>query len=121
MFEKSIDLFESVIQLHGDGLLAATDRRADPGMWTVGAFHAADDKAVHADVWERHPGAYELLYVTKGAVRVHLREGGEPVTVGAGNCYVVPKNTWHRLTVVEPTDLLTISPRAETQHERRTD
>jgi mannose-6-phosphate isomerase-like protein (cupin superfamily) len=38
----------------------------------------------------------------------------------SGQAFIVPVGRWHRLTVSEPGDLLAITPRAETQHERVT-
>ncbi|MFI1379721.1 cupin domain-containing protein [Embleya sp. NPDC020886] len=119
-----LDLFDSVIQLREGGTIDARPRRGlgDPGLWTVTAFHAADDRAVHADVWEQHPDGQEVLCLLSGIVHVHLRDhdsGSEPVaTLTAGTSYIVPAGRWHRLTVEEPGDLLVITPRTNTRHER---
>jgi mannose-6-phosphate isomerase-like protein (cupin superfamily) len=133
MFENSssaIDLFTSPIRLRADGTAdpaAAHERRAvltgtDAGLWTLTAFHADDDRAVHADVWERHPNGSEVICALAGTVQVHVRDAAEPVAVlTAGAAYVVPPGTWHRLTVVEPAELITITPRPGTQHERAAD
>jgi len=89
--------------------------------WTVVAFHADSDRAVHSDVWERHPAGQEVLCVLSGAVDVYLRDRGdgtEPAaTVTAGEAFVVPPGRWHRLSVVEPGDLLAITPPAGTEHQ----
>ncbi|GCD96199.1 cupin domain-containing protein [Embleya hyalina] len=122
-----LDLFDSLIHLREGGIVDAGPRRGfgDPGLWTVTAFHAADDRAVHADVWERHPAGQEVLCVLSGVVCVHLRDhddGREPVaTLTAGTCFVVPAGRWHRLTVREPGDLLVVTPREGTGHERMTE
>lgn len=118
MFENMMNLFESKVQLHKDGTVTEAKTNGELGMWTMAAFRAERDQDVHADVWERHPHAEELLTVTSGAVRVHLRESGESARLEPGSCYVVPRGTWHRLTVEEPADLLTVTPRAATEHER---
>ncbi|MGI5130199.1 cupin domain-containing protein [Pseudonocardia sp. CA-107938] len=127
MFENSaIDLFTAPVRLRADGTAdpaTPDERRAvltgtDSGLWTLMAFHADDDRAVHADVWERHPNGSEVLCVLAGTLQVHLRDGSEPAVLTTGSAYVVPAGTWHRLSVVEPADLISITPRSGTQHER---
>ena len=128
MFEN-YDLFKTMIHLRPDGSAEASDpgggRRASPAgdtqsLWTIGAFHAESDTAVHAGYWERHPHGHEVLLVFSGALRVYLRdEGPEPVTtLRAGQSFVVPPGRWHRLAVEEPADLLSITPRSGTEHEK---
>jgi mannose-6-phosphate isomerase-like protein (cupin superfamily) len=127
MFEN-YDLFKTMIQLRPDGSAEASgpgDRHAAltgdaQSLWTIGAFHAEDDRAVHAGYWERHPHGHEVLFVSAGALRVYLRdEGPEPVTtLRAGQSFIVPPGRWHRLAVEEPADLLSITPRSGTEHER---
>ncbi len=117
-----LDMFTNLVQLRDGGEVGIEQRgrRGEIGSWTVSAFHADSDASVHANHWERHPVGDEVLYVLSGAVRVHLRadQDAPPTTLGPGTCYVVPSGQWHRLTVEEPTDLLTITPRANTEHER---
>ncbi|GAA2060587.1 hypothetical protein GCM10009801_02260 [Streptomyces albiaxialis] len=123
---EALDLFGSLLQLQEGGAVDVTARPGprDPGLWTVGAFHADSDRAVHADVWERHPEADEVLCLLSGRMRVYLRDSErpeEPVAVlTPGTCLVVPAGHWHRLSVEEPGDLLTISPRAGSEHTRAT-
>lgn len=121
---NSLDLFRTVIQLRDGGGAEPSARPgvADPGLWTVAAIHADGDRALHSDVWERHPTGQEVLCALSGAFHVHLRDHGdgrEPAaTLRPGEAFIVPAGRWHRLTVAEPGDLLAITPRAETQHER---
>jgi quercetin dioxygenase-like cupin family protein len=51
---------------------------------------------------------------------VHLRDHDPaPVAVlTAGRSFIVPAGRWHRLAVAEAGDLITITPRAGTEHER---
>ncbi|MEV6646987.1 cupin domain-containing protein [Amycolatopsis sp. NPDC051371] len=121
MFEN-YDLFKTLIQLRPSGVAEPATRReaiADAeSLWTISAFHAEDDRAVHSEVWERHANGHEVLVVLSGALRVHLREEGHVVTLTAGRSFIVPPGRWHRLSVDEPGDLLSITPRAGTEHER---
>src|SRR5690242_11852771 len=109
------DLFDTLIHLRQGGVAEAAEPRTranalagrgDASVWTVGAFHADSDQAVHADVWERHPGGYEVLCVLSGAMHVYLRDRGDgtvPVaTLTPGQLFIVPVGRWHRLAVVEP-------------------
>lgn len=118
-----IDIFSSSIDLREGG---AVEERwpgvsADWGLWTVAAFHARDNRAVHSHIWERHPAGDELLVLLSGAITVHLCDhaGEEIATIAlrAGTCCVVPAGRWHRITVERPGDLLAITARANTTHQ----
>ncbi|WP_147404034.1 cupin domain-containing protein [Nocardia panacis] len=115
-----IDMFESLIHLRDGGVIDATPRSGnrDAGLWTISAFHAQSNTSLHADHWERHPVGDELLLVLSGVLTVHLRHGDHPpTTLRPGAYYLVPAGAWHRLTVEEPGDLLSITPRVDTEHE----
>lgn len=121
---RSIDIFSSWIELREGGAVESRSRgvSGEWGRWTVAAFHVTDNDSVHSDVWERHPDGDEVLFLLSGAVAVHLRDlaGGEAATtLPTGTCWVVPAGTWHRLTVEEPGDLLVITPRANTEHQKK--
>ncbi len=127
MFEKytqTSNMFDTLIHLREGGGAEAVPRsgRTDPGLWTVAALHATDDKALHSHVWERHPAGNEVLCALSGSMHVYLRnhgDGSEPVaTLTPGQCFIVPAGRWHRLTVSEPGQLLAITPRADTEHEK---
>jgi mannose-6-phosphate isomerase-like protein (cupin superfamily) len=117
------DMFSSFVELREGGALEQRPRELfrDWGLWTMAAFHAEGNEAVHSDVWELHPLGDELLCLLSGMITVHLRspanEATTTTTLHAGTCYVVPAGVWHRLTVEEPGDLVAITPRASTAHE----
>ncbi|MEU8634139.1 cupin domain-containing protein [Amycolatopsis sp. NPDC048633] len=124
MFEN-YDLFKTLIQLRPSGVAEPAEHRREAltgtdgeSLWTISAFHAENDRAVHSDVWERHSKGHEVLVVLSGALRVYLREEGHVATLTAGRSFIVPPGRWHRLSVDEPGDLLSITPRAGTEHER---
>lgn len=128
MFRKyptPIDLSDLAIQLRPGGGAEPGSARgvAGAGLWTVARIQAETGADLHSDVWERHPHGDEVLCVLAGAVRLQLRDQGpDPgATVTAGHSVVVPAGVCHRLDVGEPVDLLAITPRADTEHERRTE
>jgi mannose-6-phosphate isomerase-like protein (cupin superfamily) len=121
------DLHETVVQLRDDRAAEPTSRAAsnDPGLWTVGLFHANTSADLHSDVWERHVDGNEVLCALSGAIEVRVRDEDDAdrvvATLHAGQAFVVPVATWHRLRVVEAAQLLSVTPRAGTQHERMSD
>ncbi|WP_255949997.1 cupin domain-containing protein [Streptomyces odontomachi] len=118
---RPLDAFETLVQLrvNGSATVSARPATVEVGLWTVAMHRADSDAALHSDVWERHPTGDEVLCALSGAFTVHLRDhGAPPVTLTAGRTCVVPAGHWHRLAVVEPGDLLSITPRTGTRHER---
>lgn len=83
--------------------------------YTVGAAQNIVGAGPHGG--EVHPDGDELLYVVSGAMELILDDGDE-ATVGAettvllraGDAYVVPRGTWHRLEAVEPSHLVHVTP-----------
>ncbi|MDT0305807.1 cupin domain-containing protein [Streptomyces sp. DSM 44917] len=122
-----IDLFASALHIHPDGDLRAGERRmtsSDSGAWQIATFHVATDSDVHADHWEVHPEAEEAVCCLTGGVRVCFRPttpGGaeDVVRLRAGTAVIVPRGRWHRLELDAPSDLMTITLRHGTRHEKR--
>ncbi|MEZ0066807.1 mannose-6-phosphate isomerase-like protein (cupin superfamily) [Streptacidiphilus sp. MAP12-20] len=122
------DLFVSALQIHPDtGVQPAEGSMAggDQGAWQIAAFRAQTDADLHADHWELHPDADEVVCCVTGTLRLYLRptEPGaaeEMVRLPAGVAAVVPRGRWHRLELDAPSDLMTITPRHGTRHEKRT-
>jgi oxalate decarboxylase/phosphoglucose isomerase-like protein (cupin superfamily) len=80
---------------------------------------------VHADHWEIHPAAEEVVCCLTGAMRVCLRPerpgtGEEVIQLTSGTCYIVPRGRWHRIELDEPTDLMSVTLREGSRLERRT-
>lgn len=79
----------------------------------VGLVDFTDDESVHADHWEVHPGGDEILYVLEGRLLAVIeRDGGaeEEAVIAAGQGFLVPGASWHRLKVLEPGRLLFFTP-----------
>jgi mannose-6-phosphate isomerase-like protein (cupin superfamily) len=60
---------------------------------------------------EMHPDGDEILYVVAGRIAVTLELGRDETTeLGPGQGLVVPRGVWHRVHVLNPADLITLSP-----------
>ena len=60
---------------------------------------------------EMHPDGDEVLYLISGSVRVVFLEGSkEVVDVGPGDGLVVPKGRWHRVDIIEPCQIVYLTP-----------
>jgi ABC-type uncharacterized transport system permease subunit/mannose-6-phosphate isomerase-like protein (cupin superfamily) len=122
----AFDPFATIVHLREDG-------GAVPVAWTpevfrtlgtgdrdrvIGAKHAAEPADVHTDEWEMHPKGDEILYLLTGLLDVVLDEpGGERrVRLQHGQACLVPRGTWHRLILCQPSDLLFITPASGTRH-----
>lgn len=77
--------------------------------YTVGAPNLTGD-APHAG--EMHPDGDELLLVVSGRVEVtlELADGKRLVELGPGQALVVPQGVWHLVHLLEPGQLVHITP-----------
>jgi mannose-6-phosphate isomerase-like protein (cupin superfamily) len=124
-----VDLFVSALHIHRDGDVEAAERRmtsSDSGAWQIATFHVETDADVHADHWEMHPEADEVVCCLTGGVRIHFRATGPDgaehmVRLQAGTAVIVPRGRWHRMELDAPSDLMSITRRNGTRLERRTD
>ena len=109
---KPVDVSEYCFDINRD--LSVTPRKTPVGPprridgMTVGIVKM-DHDAPHGG--EVHPDGDEILYVISGRLRV-IGEShpDEPVVLKPGDACVVPKGEWHRVQVLEPTQLVHITP-----------
>jgi mannose-6-phosphate isomerase-like protein (cupin superfamily) len=107
------DLSQVVIGLLRDGSARVVPQAPGPPTrvegFTVGAPRMTRD-APHAG--EMHPDGDELLFLISGRIRVALEEpaGERIVELRPGESLVVPRGTWHRVMLQEPSQLLHITP-----------
>ena len=60
---------------------------------------------------ELHPDGDELVFVISGRVEVlAVDEPGNACILGPGQATIVGKGQWHRLHILEPTQLIFITP-----------
>ena len=60
---------------------------------------------------EIHPDGDEVLYLISGKVKVvFLDSDEEDIDVSPGDGLVVPKGTWHRVDIIEPSQIVYLTP-----------
>ena len=60
---------------------------------------------------EMHPDGDEILYVVSGCIAVTLElDVEQTLEVGPGQGLVVPRGVWHKVHVLSPAELVTLSP-----------
>jgi len=127
MTVAAIDLFSDAIRLHEDGHALAGRRSFDPTKagWQLMAFRAKTDADVHADHWELHEDAEEVVSCLDGAIRLYFRGESsgdeEEVRLAAGSAVIVPRGRWHRIELDEPSDIMAITVRRGTRLQKRTE
>jgi len=66
---------------------------------------------------EVHPDGDEVLYVISGALRLTSDSNpGESLKLGPGDACIVAKGEWHRVHVLEKTQLLHMTPGPNGDH-----
>ncbi|MBY8887073.1 cupin domain-containing protein [Streptomyces sp. PTM05] len=121
-----VDLFASFVRLDGDGRAHAEPREFDPSRdgWQLMTFHAETDADVHADRWEAHADADEVVSCLTGGIRLHVRPASEAesqheeVRVPAGSAVIVPRGRWHRIELDAPSDIMSLVVAHGTRVER---
>ncbi len=98
--------------------ITAAERQPGPpqrinGM-TVGIITMEGD-APHGG--EMHPDGDELLYVISGALDISNDSSPDSLLrLGPGQACIVPKGEWHKVHVLEKTQLLHITPGPDGDH-----
>ena len=60
---------------------------------------------------ERHPDGDEVLYLISGHVRiVFIDDPFDDIDVWPGQGLIVPKGVWHRVDIVEPSQIVYLTP-----------
>jgi mannose-6-phosphate isomerase-like protein (cupin superfamily) len=89
--------------------------------FTVGAPLLSVEPSPHNG--ELHPDGDELLYLVAGRIAVVLDDGDQDHVgterveqLEAGQAFIVPKGTWHRIDVLEPGRLVHVTPGPGSAH-----
>lgn len=113
-----VDVSRYSIDIHRDLSVSTRPRKPGPperidGM-TVGIVTMNHD-APHGG--EVHPDGDEILYVISGKLRVTGdSEPNAAIELGAGDACIVQKGEWHRVSILEPTQLIHITPGPNGEH-----
>ncbi|WKX73653.1 cupin domain-containing protein [Streptomyces sp. XD-27] len=123
-----IDLFASFIHLRQGGHVHAEQPVFDPERdgWQVMAFHVETDADLHADHWEVHPEADEVVCCLSGGIRLYLRperpgDEEEEIRLAAGTAAIVPRGRWHRTALDAPGDIMAVTLPRGSRLEKRTE
>lgn len=86
--------------------------RPDPQLPVDGAtFGVATMSENSPHNGEMHPDGDEVLYLVSGKVRVVFVDGDhDDVDVNPGDGLIVPKGTWHRVDILEPSQIVYLTP-----------
>lgn len=115
---ERVDVARCLLDIHPDRSIATRIRKPGPperidGM-TVGIQMITED-APHGG--EMHPDGDELLYVISGRFRVTGdSEPNAPIELGPGEACIVPRGEWHLVSVLEPGQLVNITPGPRGDH-----
>ena len=125
--DKSFDLFNTFVHLRDDGALSTievndqfwqglmTGARTDLNEgWLIAAFRMTEN----SPTWEMHPAGEEFLYLLSGAMDIVMQteDGERTVQLRTAQACIVPRATWHKQIVHEPSDLLGITFGKGTEH-----
>ncbi|MFJ4685326.1 cupin [Streptomyces sp. NPDC088789] len=82
--------------------------------WQVMTFPVETNADVHADHWEVHSAADEVVSCLSGGIRVCFRperpDGREEeVKLAAGTAVIVPRGRWRRIALDGPSDIMSIT------------
>jgi mannose-6-phosphate isomerase-like protein (cupin superfamily) len=123
-----IDLFAFPLHLSRGGSIHAEKRTADCDQdgWQLTALHAKTGADVHADHWEVHPEAEEIISCLVGKIRLYLRperpgQQEEEIRLTAGTAAIVPRGRWHRIELDIPSTIMAVTLPRGSRLERRTE
>lgn len=100
------------IGLNRDLLASKVPERPDPPVPVEGmtfGVAAMSENSPHGG--EMHPDGDEVLYLISGRVKVvFLDSPDEDIDVRPGDGLVVPKGMWHRVDIIEPSEIVYLTP-----------
>ena len=100
------------IGLSRDFVASPVPERPDPPVPVNGAtFGVATMSRNSPHGGEMHPDGDEVLYLISGRLRVVFLDNPEDdVDVLPGDGLVVPKGMWHRVDIIEPSQIVYLTP-----------
>jgi mannose-6-phosphate isomerase-like protein (cupin superfamily) len=127
MSSQPFDLLRTFVHLQNDGHghTVAVNREFWMGINSrgydrvLGAFRFETPDDLHADSWEIHPHADEIIVLLSGEIEIVLEQGPKStrnVPLEPGRAFIVPAGVWHRLVMRAPGELLFINSRRDMDH-----
>ena len=100
------------VAVSGDFLARLIEERPDPPLPVHGAtFGVASMSENSPHNGEMHPDGDELLYLVSGRVRIVFPDDPvDDIDVSPGDGLVVPKGMWHRVDILEPSQIVYLTP-----------
>ena len=114
----SVDTSSYTLDIHRDLSIRPRKRRPGPperidGM-TVGIVTMTHDAPHNGEV---HPDGDEVLFVVSGRIRVTCdSDPGNALILGPGQACIVPKGEWHKVSILQKTQLVHITPGPHGDH-----
>ncbi len=107
-FDPAVDS----IGLSRDFAASVVPERPDPPVPVTGAtFGVATMSQNSPHGGEMHPDGDEVLYLISGRLKVVFLDSTEDdVDVLPGDGLVVPKGMWHRVDIIEPSQIVYLTP-----------
>lgn len=95
-----------------DLLTSLVAERPDPPVPVDGAtFGVATMSENSPHAGEMHPDGDEILYLVSGLIKVvFLDDPLDDVEVSPGEGLVVPQGMWHRVDILEPSEIVYLTP-----------
>ena len=108
----SFDPSTHTIGLNRDLEAAKVPEQADPPVPVDGiTFGVASMSENSPHGGEMHPDGDEILYLVSGRARVVFLDGSEDdIDMCPGDGLVVPKGVWHRVDILEPCQIVYVTP-----------
>ncbi len=114
---EPIDMRKHVIDVTKDWSISARATRPGPPVRIDGVtFGVATMTRDAPHGGEVHPDGDEILYVVSGKVRISCDSMTEDLTLSPGQACIVPCGEWHRVHLLEPTQLVHITPGPRGDH-----
>lgn len=106
------DATTHTIGLNREYRASAVPERPDPPIPVDGVtFGVATMSQNSPHGGERHPDGDEILYLISGKARVvFLDSSEEDIEMHPGDGLVVPRGTWHRVDILEPCQIVYVTP-----------
>jgi mannose-6-phosphate isomerase-like protein (cupin superfamily) len=109
---------ENAIGVSRDLVASPIPERPDPALPVDGmTFGVATMSENSPHGGEMHPDGDEVLYLISGRVRVVFLDSPEhDIEVNPGDGLVVPRATWHRVDILEPSQIVYLTPGPNNQY-----